>query len=658
MIQAIGLTSPPRRTGPPAVDEVTFEARPGHVTVLLGTPGAGKTTALRLMLQLRAGRGIALFRGRPLDRIPHPSREVGVMLGDVPGHPARTVRGHLRMLAAAAGIPYGRCDQLLELVELSGVGHRRLESLSLGMDRRLGLATALLGEPHTLVLDEPADGLSPQERSWLYRLLRCHAAQSGTVLVTAHDPVEATRLADRVVTLDVGRLVADQTAADFSRTRLRPRVVVRSPHAVRLADLLTKQPWPDGPVEVVRESGTRICVYGSNCAAVGETAFRHGILVHQLADEIADAGPGFPLGQADGRLAAHAEATASTQTSASMEAPASTALAVSPPVTASAETSASTTPRRPPRSTALRRPPRSTALAVSPPVIALAEGPAASPSSPSAVLPQTRVPAVPIRRAGRPGLASFLGILGYEVRRAGGVWTGWFVAAATVAASLLAALVSARVGGTSSTRALVGWPAELPLPPTALGAGLLGARAFGLEFRYPALIHAVGPITRRFGLFAVKGLVCTAVAAVLAAASLAVNGMVLRLVFGTAVSLPADWAVAGAGWTALVMGCTWVGLLAAGLFRSTSLGLAAVVAVPVAVAPAAQALFASPASWSLGEPAEGHRSAAVVQRLSDADHWVSGALSLGTEPVGQAFVLSLCALLSVYLLLIWRRKAR
>ncbi|KOG90359.1 ABC transporter ATP-binding protein, partial [Streptomyces varsoviensis] len=110
MIQAIGLTSVPRRHQPPAVDDLTFEAPSGRVTVLLGASGAGKTSALRLLLRLDPGRGVALFRGRPLHRIPHPAREIGVFLGDVPGHPGRTARGHLRMLSAAVGVPAERAD--------------------------------------------------------------------------------------------------------------------------------------------------------------------------------------------------------------------------------------------------------------------------------------------------------------------------------------------------------------------------------------------------------------------------------------------------------------------------------------------------------------------------------------------------------------------
>ncbi|MFI0507916.1 ATP-binding cassette domain-containing protein, partial [Streptomyces albogriseolus] len=293
MIQAIGLTSIPRKEQAPAVDNVSFEAHAGRVTALLGAPGAGKTTALRLMLELQRGRGITYFRGRPLHRIPHPAHEVGVLLGDVPGHPARSVRGHLRMLCAASGVPARRADEVLEAVGLVSLRDERLGTLSRGMDRRLGLACALLPDPHTLVLDDPARGLTVAERRWLYDMLREHAAQGGAVLCGTADAKEAARFADHVITLDGGRVVADQRAADFARTRLRPRVAVRSPHAARLSVLLAQQARStQRSVEVVREGGNRLCVYGSTCAEVGETAFRHGIVVHQLADEIGDMGPG------------------------------------------------------------------------------------------------------------------------------------------------------------------------------------------------------------------------------------------------------------------------------------------------------------------------------------------------------------------------------
>ncbi|MFE9339528.1 ATP-binding cassette domain-containing protein [Streptomyces sp. NPDC007063] len=331
MIQAIGLTSTVRRKSRPYVDDLTFEARPGEVTVLLGPAGSGKSEALRLLLQLVPGRGVALFRGRPVQRIPYPAREIGVLLGDVPAHPARTARGQLRMLTAVAGVPLDRADEVLDLVGLSGLADQRLGDFSLGMDRRLGVAAALLGDPHTLVLDEPTRGLSPREATWLNGLLRGYVRQGGLVLATSRDPRETARTADRVVSVSRGRLVADQTAADFSRTRLRPRVAVRTPHAERFAAVLSQEARSGerfeggrGAMEVVCESGSRVSVYGSDCAAVGESAYRHGILVHLLTEEVGDvgdrSGPG-PLDRADGRAPRTAtEGPAVAATGAEMEA--------------------------------------------------------------------------------------------------------------------------------------------------------------------------------------------------------------------------------------------------------------------------------------------------------------------------------------------------
>lgn len=314
MLQAIGLTSNPRPDAQPLVDDLTLEVRPGSVTALLGEPGSGKTTALRLMLELEPGRGVTYFRGRPLHRIPYPGREVGVLLGDVPGNPARTVRNQLRMLCAAAGVPASRADTMLEVVGIAGLRDQRLGSLSLGMERRVALAAALLADPCTLLLDEPAAGLSPRESGWLYGLLRGHASLGGAVLFTTGDAKEAARNADRIVSVEAGRLVADQDAAEFARTRLRPRVAVRTPHAARLADVLGREARAaQRAVEIVEESGSRLSVYGSSCAEVGEAAFKHGVLVHRLADETGDAGaPAPPVPHA--RAAADAESDATSDT--------------------------------------------------------------------------------------------------------------------------------------------------------------------------------------------------------------------------------------------------------------------------------------------------------------------------------------------------------
>lgn len=579
MLQAIGLTSAPRRELPPAVDDLTFEARPGQVTALLGAPGSGKTTALRLMLDLAPGRGVTYFRGRPLYRIAHPAREVGALLGDVPGNPARTARGQLRMLCAAVGVPAARANDMLDLVGLAALADERLATLSLGMDRRLGLASALLGDPHTLLLDDPAKGLSPRENSWMYGLLRGHAARGGTVLYTTSDPKEAARTADRVVTIEGGRLVADQEAAEFARTRLRPRVAVRTPHAARLGALVTREARAARrSVEVITEGGTRLSVYGSDCAQIGETAFRHGIPVHRLADETGDTGP----------------------------APA---------------------PERQPA-----------------PATSGAEPPVKAPAAPLKPLPLR-----PARSPLRP--------LRYELHRLLGTRTTLLITTAVLVASVAISVLLARAGSTPLPALLAAWPDILPLPPAAFGAGLLGAMAFGEEFRYPALATARGTVPRRLGLLLAKLAVSAAAALLLGLLVALADAQALRLVYGEDLMRVADkWASMAVSWSALTVGCAWAGLLGAGVFRATAAGVAAVLAVPVLVAPVAQRMVVGPSARSVAGLPGRLREVAWLEWPYGIDPWLVAAMRLAAQPVGAALALSLCALLCAYLFTGLRRR--
>lgn len=580
MLQAIGLTSTPRRDAPPAVNDLTFEAPPGRVTALLGVPRSGKTTALRLMLELDAGRGVAYFRGRPLHRIAHPAREVGVLLGDVPGHPSRTARGQLRMLCAATGVPAARADEVLEVVGLAGLGDQRLGTLSVGMDRRLGLASALLGDPHTLILDEPAEGLSPRENSWLYGLLRAHAAQGGTVLYATGDSKEAARTADRVVTIGGGRLVADQDVADFARTRLRARVAVRTPHAARLAAVVSREARAARrSVEVVEEAGGRLTVYGSNCAEIGDTAYRHGVPVHQLADEIGDTGPAAPAAPAEVGSGERSDSTA--------------ALSELPP--------------------------------------------------PIRVRP-ARGPLRPLR---------------YELRRSLGVRTTTLIMAAVLVVSAAVSVLLARTDGTALPRVLAAWPALLPLPPAALGAGLLGALSFGDEFRYPALAAARGTVPRRLGLLLAKLTVTASFALLLAGLAVVCGAQSLRLVYGPGLTeIPSNALALGASWAGLTVGCAWAGLLAAGVFRVAGAGIAAVLAVPVLVVPLVQKLFAASSARSVAGLPGRLRELAGWRLPQEVDHWVLAVARVVAQPVGTALALSLSALICAYLFTSLRGKAR
>ncbi|MGW3551982.1 ATP-binding cassette domain-containing protein [Streptomyces griseoincarnatus] len=690
MIEAIGLTSIPRKEQPPAVDNVSFEAHTGRVTALLGAPGAGKTTALRLMLELQRGRGITYFRGRPLHRIPHPAHEVGVQLGDVPGHPARSVRGHLRMLCAASGVPARRADEVLEAVGLVSLRDERLGTLSRGMDRRLGLACALLPDPHTLVLDDPARGLAVGERRWLYDMLREHAAQGGTVLCSTADPKEAARFADHVVTLDGGRVVADQRAADFARTRLRPRVVVRSPHAARLCVLLAQRARStQRSVEVVREGGNRLCVYGSTCAEVGETAFRNGIVVHQLADEVGDMGPGAGTGAetptaqeprpssaaiaaqsgADPEPGAAAapgsgpepelptpapdpdlEPEAATPAPDPNPEPEPPTLAPDPSPGPEAATPAPDCGPEPEPSAPAPAPEAVPAASTTlePPQEAPADDtPQAAPSQqPTTHRPTTVAlpPPVLVRPAPTP-----LRPVRYEIRRAAGVATGYIVGACVLAVSALTAVLLARIGHTPQPRLLAAWPVELPLPPAALGAGLLGALAFGDEFRHPALAVDRGTVPRRLGLLTAKLFVASLTALALAVLTVGCTAEVLYLVYGSElVALPADWPALTAGWLALVTGCAWAGVLAAGVFRSTTAGLAAVVAVPLLVVPAVHKMTEGLSARG-PVPFAGRLKGGLPPRLPfGGEQHLEALLRLLAQPVGGAMALSVLALLCAY----------
>ncbi|MET9961535.1 ABC transporter ATP-binding protein [Streptomyces sp. NPDC006326] len=599
MIQAIGLTSTPRRDLPPLVDDLSFEARPGAVTALLGEPGSGKTTALRLMLELEPGRGVTYFRGRPLHRIPHPGREVGVLLGDVPGHPSRTVRSQLRMLCAAAGVPASRADTMLEVVGIAGLRDQRLGSLSLGMERRVGLAAALLADPCTLLLDEPAAGLPPRERGWLHGLLRGHASLGGAVLFTTDDAKEAVRVADRVVSIEAGRLVADQDAAEFARTRLRPRVAVRTPHAARLADVLGREARDaQRAVEIVEESGSRLSVYGSTCAEVGEAAFRNGVLVHQLADET---GPGAGHG-ATGR----AVPCARTESAAGSDRPAAPADGAPAPAAEAGE-----------------------------PPVPGGRRPAEADSG--------RMPS-PVRRVGGP-----LRPLRYEMRRVSSTAAPALTAAVVVAVSAISSLVLARAGHTPQNRLLAAWPELLPLPPAALGAGLLGALAFGEEYRYPALAADRGTVPRRLGLLAAKLAVGAGLALLLGVLAVAADAAALRLVFGSGpLRTPAEWVSPAVSWAGLLIGCSWAGVLASGVFRSATAGLAAVLAVPVMVVPLVRKALDGPSAYPVTGLAARLRGLAWAQWPPEADHLVLGALRVMAQPVGTALVLSLMVLLCAY----------
>ncbi|MFF2654961.1 ABC transporter ATP-binding protein [Streptomyces sp. NPDC058045] len=206
-----------RHRGREVLRGVSFTARPGRVTGFLGPNGAGKSSTLRVLLGLdRPDAGRALVDGVPFARLSDPVRTIGSVLDGSGAHRSRTGRAHLGWIAAAAGVPRRRVDEVLDLVGLHDAGRRRVGGYSLGMGRRLGLAAALLGEPAALVLDEPVNGLDPEGIRWIRTFLREYADAGHTVLLSSHLMSEAAETVDDVVILDQGRIAATGSLAEVT----------------------------------------------------------------------------------------------------------------------------------------------------------------------------------------------------------------------------------------------------------------------------------------------------------------------------------------------------------------------------------------------------------------------------------------------------------
>src|SRR3954463_4487827 len=224
-----------------AVDELSFSTREGAVTGFLGPNGAGKTTTLRMLLGLvTPTEGTATVDGRPYADLAEPARHVGAVLECTGFHPGRRALQHLRVLATAAGLPLDRVEEVLAEVDLTGVAGRRVKGFSLGMRQRLGLASALLGSPKVLILDEPTNGLDPEGVHWLRRYLRAFADDGGSVLVSSHLLAEVAQTVDDVVIVANGRLVTQSSLSDLARGA-RAGVRVRTPQAEALRAALAAQ---------------------------------------------------------------------------------------------------------------------------------------------------------------------------------------------------------------------------------------------------------------------------------------------------------------------------------------------------------------------------------------------------------------------------------
>jgi ABC-2 type transport system ATP-binding protein len=263
-----------------AVDGLSFEVDQGTVTGFLGPNGAGKTTTLRMLLGLVAPTaGSAKIDGRPYRELAEPTRHVGALLEASSFHPGRTARNHLRVVATAAGLPLSRADEVLTQVGLAEAAGRRVGGFSLGMRQRLGLATALLGDPAVLVLDEPANGLDPEGIHWLRGFLRRLADQGRTVLVSSHGLAEVAQTVDQVVIIARGRLVTQSTLADLT-SRTDQLVRVRTPQAAALRPLLAAQ-----GIHTELIGTDLLTAVDTTAEAVGGAAAAAGIVLHEMTTE-------------------------------------------------------------------------------------------------------------------------------------------------------------------------------------------------------------------------------------------------------------------------------------------------------------------------------------------------------------------------------------
>jgi ABC-2 type transport system ATP-binding protein len=268
----------------PAVSGLTFTVEPGQVTAFLGPNGSGKTTTLRMILGLvTPTSGEARIDGVRWAELAAPGRVVGAVLEAQGFHPGRTGRAHLRVCAAALGVPDARVEEVLALVGLTEAAGRAVGGWSLGMKQRLALAGALLGDPRVLVLDEPANGLDPEGIAWLRAFLRGFAARGRTVLVSSHLLSEVEQGVDRLIVINAGRCVY-QGGLDELRGGPRARVLVACPDPVRLAGALAAAGFPE--IDTLPDG--RLAVAGADAARVGDLALAAGVAVHGLVEERMD----------------------------------------------------------------------------------------------------------------------------------------------------------------------------------------------------------------------------------------------------------------------------------------------------------------------------------------------------------------------------------
>jgi ABC-2 type transport system ATP-binding protein len=264
-----------------AVDHLSFTVQPGRITGFLGPNGAGKSTTMRLILGLdRPTSGSALIDGKPYRDLPDPLRYVGALLEARAVHGGRTAFNHLLYLAQTQGVPKSRVYQVLELVGLRPVAHKRTKGFSLGMGQRLGIAAALLADPKILILDEPVNGLDPEGIVWIRGLMKALAAEGRTILVSSHLMNEMAVTADQIVVVGRGRLQADMPVAQFIAQFSDNAVLVRSPQLEALRAAAQENGWQTTP----GDDGALI-VTGASASSLGELAAARSLVLHELTPQ-------------------------------------------------------------------------------------------------------------------------------------------------------------------------------------------------------------------------------------------------------------------------------------------------------------------------------------------------------------------------------------
>jgi ABC-2 type transport system ATP-binding protein len=279
MIQIQGLT---KRFGRKvAVANLSFDVEPGRVTGFLGPNGSGKSTTMRCMLGLdRPEAGTTLFHGKTYSQLDQPLHAVGALLDAGYVHPGRSARNHLRWLAASNGLPAKRTDEVLDMVGLGDVKTKRVKTYSLGMRQRLGLAGVLLGDPQTVILDEPGNGLDPEGIRWIRDVLVHLAGQGKTVLVSSHLLSEMALMANSLVVIGKGQLIEQCTVDQFVTRFGDHSVRVRSP---RIANLV--EPLRAGGAVVEYLDDTAVSVRNATAPQIGELAARYQIALYELSDQ-------------------------------------------------------------------------------------------------------------------------------------------------------------------------------------------------------------------------------------------------------------------------------------------------------------------------------------------------------------------------------------